>query len=596
MATRVETPASLAADVIRSSKPIQRSYGPLRVMSPFHLCCVLFVSSVLHAQDRTAVQLEELVRGYLWSEDVGERAAAESALESEASLVGVSRMQMHDLEEILRAGRGGYEMPTAVDGRIAMQSLSVELPGGTQIPVLVSLPPQYSPNRAWPLMFAMHGGPPGRAAGIERSAERMVRIWTEAADQAGWIVAAPGMVTTVSGGGRTQDRLPYEIFHEEDARAVVDALRERFNINPDRVVSTGISLGSNFSIGYAAAHQDWLSAIVPVSTEGDSRELLLRNLTVPTYVLEGALDRNIRGVNGPRAMHQILAGFGYDITYREFGDRAHEGFQEHYSDVLSWLDSRARDVYPREVVRVPHDAIMSVSRRVHWVETDTRQALVRARVSSPNRIDLTVRWARRLHVYLHDRLVDLDQPVQIFINGTEAYAADVPRSMATALRQARALGDERRGYPAVLELAVPQTDGAIAAGRELWQKLQPRREPGPLSFWEMYAQRAIEERFPELGFAGVETEVPGLGGERVGVQIDSVQEGSPFSAAGLRAGDVLIEFGGEPIYRGREALDGMYRWLVRELRGTPRDYTLAVLRDGSRRELTVTLRLGPYKD
>ena len=46
-----------------------------------------------------------------------------------------------------------------------------------------------------------------------------------------------------------------------------------------------------------------LSAIVPVSTEGDSREHLLRNLkTVPVYLLEGSQDRNIRTITGPRAL------------------------------------------------------------------------------------------------------------------------------------------------------------------------------------------------------------------------------------------------------------------------------------------------------
>src|SRR5438477_397534 len=92
--------------------------------------------------------------------------------------------------------------------------------------------------------------------------------------------------------------LSRERFHDpEQARAVIAALRARYRINPDRIVSTGISLGSNYSIAFAASHADWLSAIVPVSTEGDSRELLLRNLrNVPVYVLEGSLDRNIRAI------------------------------------------------------------------------------------------------------------------------------------------------------------------------------------------------------------------------------------------------------------------------------------------------------------
>src|SRR4029450_3185413 len=158
--------------------------------------------------------------------------------------------------------------------------------------------------------------------------------------------------------------------------------------------------------------------IVPVSTEGDSREALLRNLRdTPVYILEGTRDRNIRVIDGPRSLADILTGFGYDITYREFGDRAHEGFQEHYDDVLRWLDARPRQVYPREVVRVPHPAIVPVSRRVRWIESDTRQGLVRAVAQPPDRIDGTARWARKITLFLHDRLVDLDRPITIRING-----------------------------------------------------------------------------------------------------------------------------------------------------------------------------------
>ena len=44
-----------------------------------------------------------------------------------------------------------------------------------------------------------------------------------------------------------------------------------------------------------------------MSTEGDSRELLLRNLKdTPVYILEGSRDRNIWGIEGPRALAEIL--------------------------------------------------------------------------------------------------------------------------------------------------------------------------------------------------------------------------------------------------------------------------------------------------
>ena len=554
------------------------------------------------AQNPAQSGIEELVRAYLWPENDAEFMRAQATLRHDASLVGVSRMVWHDLEEVMRRGPAGFAaVPPSIDGQIPLQEFSVEAPEGADIPVLVRLPSRYSPHLQWPLMFAMHGGPPRGSDGARRSAERMIQVWAEEADRAGWIVAAPAMVTTAATGIRTRDRLPYEIFHPEQARAVIGAVRARYNVNPDRIVSTGISLGSNFSLAYAAAQENWISAIVPVSTEGESRELLLRNLnSVPLYVLEGSLDQNIRGVAGPRALNNILTSLGYDITYREFGDQAHEGFQEHYGDVLRWLDTRPRKTYPREVLRVPHAGIMPVARRVHWIETDTRQALVRAVVTSPTRIDITARWVGEIKLFLHDRLVDLDRPIEIWANGVRVFAGDVARSVAVALLQAKALGDERKIYAAEIAVKLPTSPAAIALGEGLTNELSPRHPEGTLSFWEMYATRALEERFPTVGFDGEEavlpTSTPGAP-EQVAIRVTRVEADGPLASL-LRPGDLLLDVGGEPFFSGRRGGGGgvahLYQWMLRELRAEPASYPLTVWRAGNRVSLDATFGLGPY--
>ena len=543
---------------------------------------------------------DELVRGYLWPTSAAEFQGAQARLATDRSLVGVSRLQMHDLEELLRRGPAIATPDEDVLGRQVVDAFTVAVPGDRDIPVYVLVPRRYTPDTEWPLIFAMHGGPPGGVEPAHQGALRMVEVWADAAERAGWVVASPAMVHTVAADGRTAERLPYEIFHEEEARAVIDAVRARYRISPDRIVSTGISLGSNFSIGYGAAHPDWFSAIVPVSTEGDSRERLLRNLqSVPVYVLEGSQDPNIRGVDGPRALNAILTSFGYDLTYREFGDRAHEGFQEHYPDVLRWLDVRPRRFSPPEVLRVPHSGIMPVARRVHWIESDTRQGMIHARVVTPTRIELTSRWTGELTLFLSDALVDLNQSIDIWVNGERVFAGTVERSIRTALEEAKRLGDERRVYAARVTVAVPAGDATLAIAKALWEELQPRHPEGPLSFWEMYAVRALEERFPDVGFSGDEVPLPrGLtvtAPEQVGIQITTVEAGGAASEAGLEPEDVLITVGGEPFFQGRGGVRGLHHWMVRELRTRPTEYELTVWRDGRISTLSATYRLGPYR-
>jgi hypothetical protein len=547
------------------------------------------------AREKQAIdQLEQIVRGYLWPASDAERVEAEAALKQPA-YANVSRKRFHDLEEILRRGRTDFPGLTVATGTIPLQEHAFSVPAGPEVPVLVQLPPGYTPEKSWPLMWAMHGGPPGNPAQVRGSAERMIKVWSEAAAAAGWIVASPGLTPSLTAGARTENRLPYEVFHPEQADTILRGLRARYRINPDRMVSTGISLGSNYSLQFAAARPGWFSAIVPVSTEGDSRELLLRNLKdTPVYILEGARDRNIWGIEGPRALAEIVTGFAYDMTYREFPDRAHEGFEDHYADVLRTLELRPRNNYPTEVVRVPHAAIMPVERRVRWLESDTRQGLVRARVTSPTRIDIDARWTRELTLYLHDRLVDLDKPLEIWVNGAKEFSGLVPRSVATALEDARALDDERRISAARVKVKV--SAGAADAGRTLSSAFAPRYPEKTLSYWERFAIAALSERLPTLGFDGPEVAMPsGLvsAAEQVAIRVNSVTAG-PFASTGLRVGDLLLEVGGEPFFRGNGGVEGVRQRLMRELRSEPVALDLIVWRDGRKQTLTGRVGLGPY--
>ena len=539
---------------------------------------------------------EDLVRSYLWPTSDAAFVRAAAMLETDRSLVGITRQQMRRVEEWMR--RGPTLDPPGGVGE-TLHQLVVDAPGGREVPIIVRLPSIYTAATQWPLMLAMHGGPPGNVAGALRGSLSMIDVWAESAEAAGWIVVSPAMVDVVSRDGRTQDRLPYEIFQPEEARAVIDAVRARFSVHPNRIVSTGISLDSNFSIAYAAAHPDWFSAIVPVSTEGESREWLLRSLApVPTYVLEGAQDQNIRGVGGPRAMEAIMSNFESDLVYREFSDRAHEGFQEHYPEVLLWLDDRPRPVAPREVLRIPHHGIVSPARRVHWIEADTRQAIVRARVVSTTEIDVTARWASELTLYLNDQLVGLDRAVAIRVNGELVFEGALERSARVALEEARRLNDERRVYSVRVTLPVPDTPASMAVAGTLTDELEPTHAEGTLSFWEMYAVRAIEERFPGLGFDAAESDLPqgdATAPEQVGLRVTSVAADSPAAAAGLRADDVLVSFGGEIFFAGQGGAAGLYHWLVRELRSTPAEYDLVVWRDGRRATLPALYGLGPYQ-
>ena len=231
------------------------------------------------------------------------------------SLVGPSRVDFHTLEEDIR--RGPMRLPAAAPASAAgVQELSVDVPSGPAVPVLVRLPPHYSPDTEWPLMFAMHGGPPSQPAQTRSGAERMLGVWTEAAARAGWIVAAPGLTPSLTVGTRTEERLAYEVFHPEQARAVIGALRHGI-ASTRPIVSTGISLGSNYSIAFGAGEPGWLSAIVPVFTEGARAKRSCATCATRRFTSSRHARSQHPGDRRPRSLADIPTGFGYDLTYRD---------------------------------------------------------------------------------------------------------------------------------------------------------------------------------------------------------------------------------------------------------------------------------------
>ncbi|MFH1766456.1 MAG: PDZ domain-containing protein [Gemmatimonadota bacterium] len=242
-------------------------------------------------------------------------------------------------------------------------------------------------------------------------------------------------------------------------------------------------------------------------------------------------------------------------------------------------------------------AIVPVSWGVYWVEADTRQAFDHARVLGPSEIDVTARWASRITLLLRNRLVNLDEPLVVRVNREVVHEGTVERSMRVALEEARRLGNERRVYAARLTVPVPTTRASYERAILAWDELASTHPQGQLSFWEMYAVRALEERVPTVGFEGSEDPLPegvSVAPEQVGVRVTAMEPGGPAEAAGLLPGDVLVSFGGEPFFHGRGGVGGLHHWLIRELRETEREYQLVVSREGGLEMLQASYVLGPY--
>jgi phospholipase/carboxylesterase len=188
------------------------------------------------------------------------------------------------------------------------------------------VPEYYTPDRAWPLVMALHGGS-GNGRGFLWS-------WLRDARSRGAILIAPtatGNTWALMGDDTDTSNLAQ----------ILDSVRSRWNIDPERMLLTGMSDGGTFCYvtGFESAspftHLAPVAATFhPLMAEMADAERL-RGL--PIHIVHGRLDWMFP-VQVARQTQQALAAAGADVVYRELDDLSHTYPREMNAEILEWLN------------------------------------------------------------------------------------------------------------------------------------------------------------------------------------------------------------------------------------------------------------------
>jgi len=187
------------------------------------------------------------------------------------------------------------------------------------------VPEYYTPDRAWPLVMALHGGS-GNGRGFLWS-------WLRDARSHGAILVAP------TATGNTWALMGEDADTGNLAR-ILDAVRSRWNVDPTRLLLTGMSDGGTFCYVTGLASASPFTHLAPVSATfhplmaemADADRL--RGL--PVYLVHGRLDWMFP-VQVARQTRDALAAAGADVTYRELDDLSHCYPREMNAPILNWL-------------------------------------------------------------------------------------------------------------------------------------------------------------------------------------------------------------------------------------------------------------------
>jgi len=341
----------------------------------------------------------------------------------------------------------------------------------TQCEVLV--PQGYDPARPWPLVVALHG--------LGGSGAQMTRIMGGLVDTEHVLLACPTATNppdvspfirnTVWAVSPRKQWWSYS--HVSFPLAALEAVKKRFNVDEDRVVLTGYSMGGFGSWNISLRHWDRFAAVAPMAgglepqegvtgPDAGLRRLLSNGTHLPFFVVHGAQDRLVPA-DFSRWNVSALEERGASVQYHEVEKAGHilprAEFEKLQPAFAAFVSGHRRAPLPRAV---HHVALSPTHGFAGWLRIDAASgpADLRARFpEAPDRepIEVTASGVSELTVFIPEAWTPHGTLPQIRVNGrlVSARPADPLEALADSW-MARA--DRTRTFARRLTLRVPNAD------------------------------------------------------------------------------------------------------------------------------------------
>jgi len=277
------------------------------------------------------------------------------------------------------------------------------------------------------LWISMHGGGNASAAVNDQQWRNQIRLY----EPAEGIYLAPRAPTDT-----------WNLWHEGHIdplfQQLIDAQVAVNGVDPNRVYLMGYSAGGDGVWQLAPRMADRFAAAAMMAGHPNDGSLLgLRNLPFAIFMggADGAYDRNRIAAEKTVALDRLKAADpgGYSHMSRIYPGLPH-WMNRKDAEALPWMAGFTRDPWPKRIVWEQDDVLHD---RFYWLEVpagaakagDTMTAAVEGQT-----ITLTGAVPAGTMLRLSDRLIDLDRPLRVIVNGKAAYSGKVART-ARAVEQ-----------------------------------------------------------------------------------------------------------------------------------------------------------------
>lgn len=190
----------------------------------------------------------------------------------------------------------------------------------------VYVPKEYTPDKQWPLVLALHGVGERGDDGLLQTEVGIGRAIRRHADWFPCIVVMP--------------QCPPKMFWDKAAGSIGESLtdvRKAYNIDPNRIYLTGLSMGGFGTWMYGAMHPDIFAALVPICGGGNPEDAD-KLAKMPIWAFHGKKDPVV-APEKTKQMVDAVKNAGGDIRHTEFPDVGHNAWDPAYDDpdTMKWL-------------------------------------------------------------------------------------------------------------------------------------------------------------------------------------------------------------------------------------------------------------------
>jgi acetyl esterase/lipase len=332
--------------------------------------------------------------------------------------------------------------------------------GASAVTYHVKLPPEYRHSRLYPVLIVLHKEG-------EKPAD-MIAKWADQAAENGYILVAPEWERTP--GGYTYDD---HNEHETVLKTIRD-LRQRFQVDSDRIFLFGQGHGANMAHDVGLSHPDLFAAVssMGVDPQYQAMHYWRSGQYLPFYVVTGT-----NSGKSEERVHELFEhwiGNQYPMLWVDYKGRGSDWFAGEVPNIFDWMRTKRR-AFPIHQVGTDgmgekfgreYFTVRPTDNSFYWLTTDhidpTRliagmkqwrvfeAARMTAKIdSTKNEIKVSEQGLKQLTIWLGrnakgENMVDFDKQVSVHINLNAPLMKKVTPSAAFLLEDLFQRGDRQR--------------------------------------------------------------------------------------------------------------------------------------------------------